>query len=99
MIAFIHANAVYDLDHLRHFMAWGFNPGNWFTNASEQMIAFVVVAVIGTLIWPRMRHAFEGWFDRKIVGHLEVHHKKMAELLEGHMAELHSHIDSATTKE
>ena len=94
MIAFIHSDVVYDLDHLRHFMAWAFNPDNWFTNASEQMIAAVVVVVVGTVLWPRIRHAFEGWFDRKIIGHLEVHHKKMAKLLEGHMAELHSHIDS-----
>ena len=61
VIAFIHADVFYDWDHLRHFMAWAFNPDNWFTNASEQMIAAVVVVVVGTLLWPRIRHPFEGW--------------------------------------
>jgi hypothetical protein len=50
--------------------------------------------VVGTLLWPRVRHAFEGWLDRKIVGHLDTHHQKFADLLERHMTEIHAHIES-----
>jgi len=60
VIAFIHANVVYDLDHLRHFLAWGFTPGNWFTNASEQIIAIAFGAVVGATLWPPLRRASAG---------------------------------------
>jgi hypothetical protein len=92
---FLH-DLVHWADDLRHFMAYAFAPYSWVTNASEQVIAAVVVVVVGTLLWPRVRHAFEGWLDRKIVGHLDTHHRKFAELLEGHMTELHQHIESAS---
>ncbi len=90
---FLH-DLVHWADDLRHFMAYAFAPYNWVTNASEQVIAAVVVVVVGTLLWPRVRHAFEGWLDRKIVGHLDTHHQKFADLLERHMTEIHAHIES-----
>jgi hypothetical protein len=89
---FLH-DLVHWLDDLRHFMAFTWSIWTWIGNIS----AGIVVAAVMSLLWPRMRHAFEGWFDRKIIGHLEGHHQRMAELFEGHMKELHAHIESATT--
>ncbi len=86
---FIH-DLVHWADDLRHFMTFTWSVWTWVGNIS----AGIVVAAVMTLLWPRVRHAFEGWLDRKIVGHLEVHHQKFADLLERHMTEIHAHIES-----
>ena len=76
MIAFIHANLQYDLDHLRHFMAWGFNPNNWFTNGTEQIIALLVGAVISYFLWPRLHAKIDSWVKAHVrAGNAELHAK------------------------
>ena len=86
---FIH-DVIHWADDLRHFLAFAWSIYSWVGNIS----AGIVVAAVMSLLWPRVRHAFEGWLDRKIVGHLEVHHQKFADLLERHMTEIHAHIES-----
>jgi hypothetical protein len=79
------------LDNLRHAMAFIWAWQTWIGNVS----AGIIIAAVMSLLWPRFRHALEGWFDRKMIGHLEVHHQKMADLLESHMKEVHAHIEAS----
>lgn len=53
---------VHNLDHLRHFLAWGFNPWTWFGNLPADLVAISVVLCI---IWLRVlikdEHAGKTW--------------------------------------
>lgn len=93
MIAFIHASASYDWSHFRHFMAFAFNPVNWITNGSEQIIAIGIGAVISYMVWPKVHHAVDGW----VKGHFEAHRIAMKSVLEEHRqnikGDLNAHHD------
>ena len=53
---------VHNLDHLRHFLAWGFNPYTWFGNLPADLVA---VAVVLLILWLRILskdvHANKSW--------------------------------------
>ena len=94
MLAFIHANLGYDWAHLRHFTAYAFNPNNWITNGSEQIIAIVIGAAITYVVWPKLRHAVDGW----VKGHFEAHRTAIkADLAEHHEA-MKAHVASEIAK-
>jgi len=108
VIAFIHANVVYDLDHLRHFLAWGFTPGNWFTNASEQIIAIAFGAVVGATLWPPLRRAIGRAAHRFVDDKLKPLHEHMTSAREdreelrrmlGHIILHHPDISELPPKE
>jgi hypothetical protein len=92
MISFVHANALYDLDHLRHFLAWGFTPGNWFTNASEQIIAIAFGAVLGATLWPPLRRALGKTAHRFVDAKLKPLHDHLT-AARADREELHAKLD------
>jgi hypothetical protein len=92
VIGFVHASLSYDWDHLRHFLAWAFNPDNWFTNASEQMIAFIFIAVIGATLWPPLRRAVGKALHRFVDAKLKPLHDHLTSAREDR-EELHRKLD------
>ena len=94
MLAFIHANLGYDWAHLRHFTAYAFNPNNWITNGSEQIIAIVIGAAISYMIWPKLRATVNGW----IKGHFDRHHEEIKKTLAEHHEAMKAHVAAEIAK-
>lgn len=88
MIAFVHASLGYDWAHLRHFTAYAFNPNNWITNGSEQIIAIGVGAIISYLVWPKVHATVDGW----VKGHLQAHHDALKATLAEHHETMKRHV-------
>lgn len=106
LLAFIHADVPYDWAHLRHFAAFAFNPDNWITNGSEQLLAILVGLVLAKILEPWLRPKVEAWWHR--IHESERAHRRelaksqaeeMARLIGGlhaRMDALHDHVESAT---
>lgn len=84
MLAFIHANAQYDFDHFRHWLAYTFNIVNWATNGSEQLVAIIIGAMITYIVWPKFRHAMDGWIKGHMHASNEELHRKLDHIIKHH---------------
>jgi hypothetical protein len=103
MLAFIHANIAYDWAHFRHFIAWGFAVPDWFTNASEQIIATVFALIMLRLLWPliapRLRaiwdelHRSEREHRERLAANAERHLNEHVAALHARIDEVHDHIE------
>jgi hypothetical protein len=103
--AWIHGTVRSNLDALRHFFAFAFNPVNWITNGSEQVIAIAIGFVLASLLWPPLRRRIHAFADRKLAplhDHLTAIRKSHADLAQSHknlnarLDALHAHIEKAT---
>ena len=86
---------IHVLDTLRHYLAVMWTYSAWAGNISGAIVLTVLISAL----WPRIRHAAEGWFDRKMVSHLETHHARFAALIESHMTQIHTHLDTPKKKQ
>lgn len=60
----------------QHYLYFIFDPWNWGTNASEQLIAFAVLFILGWFfkryLWPKIHPLIRNWFK-------ELHHEALEE--------------------
>jgi hypothetical protein len=95
VLGFIHADPLYDLDHLRHFLAWAFTANNWFTNASEQLIAIASGAFLAKLLEPWLRPRLARLWHELHKEERE-HSAALVSGLHERLDAVHEHIERAT---